>query len=134
MAARFALSVVVPVLNEARNLPLLLKQLKSQQGLQLQLIVADGGSTDGSDVVARQAGAEVVASPAGRARQMNSAARIAIHPALLFLHADSTLEDPLLLQSALAAWQAAQATSARPVAGHFPLRFVRKQGIGSKLA
>jgi glycosyltransferase involved in cell wall biosynthesis len=82
------LSVVIPVLNEAERLPALLAALS---GLDAQLIVVDGGSTDGSADVARCSGATVIETAAGRARQMNAGAALALGDALLFLHADTQL-------------------------------------------
>lgn len=52
--------IVVPCLNEARHLPGLLQQLLSTRGAkELLIVVADGGSTDGSrDIVARLSAVE----------------------------------------------------------------------------
>ncbi len=55
------------------------------------MIVADGGSEDGSQEIAASCGAKVVASECGRARQMNAGADVATGDILLFLHADSRL-------------------------------------------
>ena len=55
------------------------------------VIVVDGGSTDATVRRARKAGARVVASAKGRARQMNAGAGTAKGDVLLFLHADTTL-------------------------------------------
>ena len=57
------------------------------------MIVADGGSSDGTVELAAQLCDRVVAAPRGRARQMNAAARLARGDALLFLHADSFLPE-----------------------------------------
>ena len=40
------LSIVIPTLNEAENLPNLLAELKRQQNIEVEVIVGDGGSTD----------------------------------------------------------------------------------------
>ena len=56
------------------------------------MIVADGGSTDGTRAIAVAEGATVIDSPRGRARQMNAGAGVASCDVLLFLHADCTLE------------------------------------------
>lgn len=51
-------SVVLPVLNEARDLPVLLAQLREQETApgDLEIVVSDGGSTDGTqDLVQRLA-------------------------------------------------------------------------------
>ncbi len=85
------LSVVIPVLDEARHLAILLPELATTcPGA--EVIVADGGSADGSvELAARTAGVRVVASDRGRARQMNAGAVAARGDALLFLHADTRL-------------------------------------------
>ena len=119
------LSVIVPTLDEAEVLPGLLADLHGQQGVRLEVLVADGGSTDATAAVAAAAGARVIAAPRGRGAQMNAAARLAQGSMLLFLHADSRLPDPHLLAGALRALQGASRTDAN-VAGHFPLCFDRR--------
>lgn len=115
------LTVIIPTLNEAQALPPLLAQLQAQQGLSMQLLVADGGSVDGTVGLARAHGAEVLATGKGRGTQMNAAAAQARHPWLLFLHADSQLTHPQQLAQALALLQA----QPHPlVAGHWPLHFI----------
>jgi rSAM/selenodomain-associated transferase 2/rSAM/selenodomain-associated transferase 1 len=54
-----------------------------------EVIVADGGSTDATRQRAEEAGALVIESPLGRARQFNAAAARATGDVLLLLHADS---------------------------------------------
>lgn len=115
------LSVVIPTLNEAEDLPALLADLQAQHGLSLEWIVADGGSDDETLERARSAGAVVVSSQAGRGRQMNQGARFAQADYLLFLHADTRLADPRLLVTALDAFVQSQC-----LAGHFALRFRRQ--------
>jgi rSAM/selenodomain-associated transferase 2 len=115
------LSVVIPALNEAAALPALLAQLRAQEQVALEVIVADGGSTDATAQLASEAGAKVVRAPRGRGAQMNAAAREAQAPLLLFLHADSAFTVPLQLRRAVDALKAAGAQAA----GHFPLHFLR---------
>ena len=45
------LSIVIPTLNEAENLPSLLAELKRQQNIAVEVIVGDGGSTDATQSV-----------------------------------------------------------------------------------
>lgn len=85
---KFALSIVIPVLNDAQCLGVLLEQLSGFHG---ETIVADGGSNDSTLNVAEEFGARVVEASAGRARQMNEGAKQAQGSVLLFLHADSIL-------------------------------------------
>lgn len=115
------LSVIIPALNEAVALPRLLGQLRQQRGIELQIIVAGGGSTDATAAIAAATSAVTVRSASGRGTQMNAGARIAAAPWLLFLHADSQLRDANLLAHALAAMPVNQ-----NAAGHFALRFERE--------
>ena len=82
-----ALSVIVPVLNDAEFLPLALASATAAD----EVIVVDGGSADGSPAVAAEWGAKVVVARAGRGRQMNAGADEARGDVLLFLHADTVL-------------------------------------------
>lgn len=98
------LSIIVPVLNEMRELPGLLDRLSPLLRPGSEVIIVDGGSTDGSANFARCSGFTVVHSPRGRARQMNAGAAHASGEVLLFLHADTQLPDgaELLIEQALA--------------------------------
>lgn len=60
------ISVVVPVLNRVGEIPQLLKSIKQQiyQG-EIEVIVADGGSTDGTIETCKAAGATVILAPKG---------------------------------------------------------------------
>ena len=118
------LAVIIPALNEAEALPLLLGDLRRQSGVALQIIVVDGGSSDSTVSIAEAQGCLVIHSAAGRARQMNAGRAATDCPLLLFLHADSRLPDTGQLAKALARYRA----RARPnTAAHFPLRFIRQQ-------
>jgi rSAM/selenodomain-associated transferase 2 len=85
------LSIVVPVLDDARHLEALLADLpRSAPGA--EVVVADGGSRDGSvETAAGAPGVRLVSSARGRARQMNAGAAAATGEILLFLHADTRL-------------------------------------------
>ncbi len=82
------ISVVVPTLNEARRLPSLLAELAAEAP-EHEVIVVDGGSEDGTEAVARAAGARLLPSAPGRGRQLATGAEAAQGEILLFLHADS---------------------------------------------
>lgn len=85
------LSVIIPVLNEATNLERLLPDL-ADKCPGAEVIVVDGGSTDGTlQVIERFPFARLVLSQRGRAIQMNAGAREAQGEVLLFLHADTVL-------------------------------------------
>ena len=82
------ISVVIPALNEARNLKGLLRSLEGE-GVAHEIIVADGGSTDGTANVAKYLGARVIRTAPGRGLQLAEGAKRARGEILLFLHADS---------------------------------------------
>jgi len=85
------LSVVIPTLNEKERIGGLVGDLRRRKGV--EVIVADGGSEDGTEEAARAAGAVTVAAGKGRARQMNAGAALAVGEAILFVHADSRLPE-----------------------------------------
>ena len=83
--------MIIPCLNEAHRLPLLLADLKRWPGA-LETVVVDGGSTDQSAIVSQLAGARCVqALQRGRGHQLSTGAHHAQGDWLLFLHADSRL-------------------------------------------
>ncbi len=85
-------SVVIPALNEAQTIAGCLRAARrSYPGSDVELVVSDGGSTDGTVECAVAAGARVVSGLCGRARQMNSGAAAARGRILVFCHADTRL-------------------------------------------
>ncbi len=87
------LSIIVPVLNEAQEMPRLLAALLPLMRSGCEVIIVDGGSVDGSAGMAQATGFTVLQSAPGRARQMNAGAKLAGGDALLFLHADTQLPE-----------------------------------------
>jgi rSAM/selenodomain-associated transferase 2 len=83
-------SVIIPALNEESVLGDLLTCLQLQAPH--EVIVVDGGSQDRTIALAQAAGAQVLITDPGRAKQMNSGAAAATGDILLFLHADTLLE------------------------------------------
>ena len=83
------ISVIIPTLNEASVLRGTLQKLK--RGINLEMIVVDGGSRDDTVPIAKEYTKKVFLSSPGRARQMNEGARHAEGEVLLFLHADSRI-------------------------------------------
>jgi rSAM/selenodomain-associated transferase 2 len=86
----FPITVIVPALNEAAAI----REAISTTVTRLpgaRVVVVDGGSTDATCAIARDAGADVVASARGRGVQCHSGAMVAVTEWLLFLHADTTL-------------------------------------------
>mgnify|MGYP002777067611 CR=1 FL=1 len=109
-----AISIIIPVLNEAANLAEVLPCLVSRP--EIEVIVVDGGSQDGSPTVAKRYGGQVIYAALGRSRQMNVGAANAQGKILLFLHADTCLPDQFQIL--------VEQTLARPgvVAGAFDLK------------
>jgi rSAM/selenodomain-associated transferase 2 len=86
------LSIVVPALDEAAELPDTLAALAPWRAAGAEVIVVDGGSSDGTRQLANRAADLVVLAPRGRAAQMNCGAAMSLRPWLLFLHADTRPE------------------------------------------
>ncbi|KAK9814993.1 hypothetical protein WJX73_004193 [Symbiochloris irregularis] len=86
-------SIIVPTWNEEAVLPGLLQNLSQLCPPALEILVADGGSSDRTVQIAEAAGFKVVPSPKGRAAQMNFAAASAKGDILCFVHADSHLPE-----------------------------------------
>ena len=89
------LAIVVPVLNEAANIPALCAHLQ-RIAPSAEVVLVDGGSTDDTVRLARACGMTVVSASRGRARQMNAGAQATQSPHLLFLHADTQLPEQAL--------------------------------------
>lgn len=87
------LSVIIPALNAAADLPLALESLLPglEAGLIREVIVADGGSADATGAIAGSAGATIIGSAAGRGKQLRAGAGAARGEWFLFLHADTAL-------------------------------------------
>lgn len=123
-------AIIIPTLNEAASLPLLLEDLARQRGVEFEVLVSDGGSQDATRDLAgavftsgRLAG-KVLETPRGRGRQMNAGAAQTAAAWLLFLHADSRLPDAGQLRAALDLLQTeSEKSSDDALAGRFVLRF-----------
>ena len=105
---KYQLSIIIPILNEAETIENLLNHLLKNSSKEniAEIIIVDGGSTDGSqDIVSQfcatskdpesssglmsQVKTVLLDSPKGRAKQMNTGFKIATGSILYFLHADS---------------------------------------------
>jgi len=131
------LSIIIPTLNEAAALPRLLSDLARQTGILVEVIVSDGGSADATVEIAGRCfedlGLDGVCEtgPAGRGRQLNAGARAARSEWLLFLHADSRIDDQDQLRRALAFMRDhQQKASSEALAGRFSLRFESRTDVG----
>lgn len=85
------ISIIIPTLNEASIIERSLAPLQSFRARGVEIIVADGGSSDGSAALCKPYADQIVQAPRGRASQMNAGAASARCSLLLFLHADSAL-------------------------------------------
>jgi rSAM/selenodomain-associated transferase 2 len=82
------ISIIIPVLNEASTIQQFLDSLRDRAG-DAEIIVVDGGSSDGTFELARDRCDQCLRSVRGRARQMNSGAVAASGKIFWFLHADT---------------------------------------------
>lgn len=120
-------SIVMPTLNEERNLAARAAELR-RQAQPWEWIVADGGSSDRSVAAAAEHGALVVAAKRGRGAQLAAGAAAASGDVLLFLHADTALPVGALdaVRSALG--------DEKIAGGNFALRFDEDDLTASFLA
>ncbi len=114
------ISVIIPTFNEERSLPRTLACLSASDPA--EIIIVDGGSTDGTLARAQEfcshtATARVIMAPRGRASQMNEGAKASQGEVLLFLHADTQLPPQAERIVGLAL------TSPSVVGGRFDVRF-----------
>lgn len=84
------ISVIIPTLNEEKCLE---KTILSAKKGDVEIIVADGGSNDGTVALASKMADKVVSAGQGRGPQMNVGASTAKGDILLFLHADTVLPE-----------------------------------------
>jgi rSAM/selenodomain-associated transferase 2 len=94
-----ALSIVMPALNEAAGIEATLHALQPLRARSVEIVLADGGSSDGTAERAAPWVDVVTTSARGRAVQMNTGAVHARADVLLFLHADTRL--PLLADASV---------------------------------
>ena len=83
------LSIIIPVLDEAERIGGLLAALQAWREQRVEVIVADGGSRDGTPGLCVGLADQVIASARGRAAQMNAGAATSHGDVLFFLHADT---------------------------------------------
>jgi rSAM/selenodomain-associated transferase 2 len=115
------LAVVIAARDEAERVA---ASVQSARAPDVEVIVVDGGSRDATAQRARAAGARVLESAAGRARQLRAGVEAAAGDAVLFLHADTRLPP------GFAAAVGEALADPRVAGGSFALRFdVRTPGL-----
>ena len=90
------LAIVIPVVDEAQSIVESLRRLAPLRARGARVIIVDGGSADATATLAAPHADRVLATPRGRALQMNAGAAAALDQGadvLLFLHADTQLPD-----------------------------------------
>lgn len=90
---RIKLSVIIPTLNAADTLPETLMSLRSaeRRGVDVDIIVVDASSNDGTRKLVEQFGAKFISSLKGRGLQLCEGVKMATGDWFLFLHADTIL-------------------------------------------
>lgn len=111
------LDVVIPTLNAGATLAATLASL--QGDLPIAIAVCDGGSSDDTVAIARQAGATFVTAPPGRGGQLAAGAAVGDASWILFLHADTALQPGWV--DAVRAFTSRRTSMGK--AGYFRLRF-----------
>lgn len=85
------LSVIIPVLNEAGRIAVALIALQPLRERGVEIVVVDGGSSDGTADIAAGGADHVIRAAQGRASQQNAGAKHALGDTFLFLHSDTQL-------------------------------------------
>jgi rSAM/selenodomain-associated transferase 2 len=88
---RPVISIIIPTLNEAETISATLKSSQASAGI--EVIVVDGGSSDGTAELAKASGTRLLSVTGGRAKQLNAGAGDASGDVLLFLHGDTCLPE-----------------------------------------
>jgi rSAM/selenodomain-associated transferase 2 len=116
------LSIIVPVLNEARLIGDFLRTTRTVVP-DAEIIVIDGGSSDQTVIISEPLAHKLTTAPRGRASQMNAGAAIARGDVLWFLHADLAIPSNSLEQIRTAL------SHPGVTGGCFRLRFPRREWI-----
>ena len=111
-----ALSVVIPTLDESGVIESTLAAVGRLRA-PAEVIVVDGGSTDGTPALARKSGARVLSAQRGRGPQLHAGACAARGEVLWFLHADTRPPEDAAEEIAEALREPAV------VGGHFAISF-----------
>lgn len=88
-------SIIIPTYNESRSIGSCLHRLQILRGKGFEIIVSDGGSSDGTASETVDLVDHSICSLKGRSQQMNNGSLVASGKWLLFLHADTVLPDSI---------------------------------------
>ncbi|MBT0663493.1 glycosyltransferase [Geobacter pelophilus] len=122
------LSIIVPTLDERGTIAELLAMIARQQEVDFEVIISDGGSTDGTADWAAEIASQyriplkLVAGGKGRGAQLNEGVAASSGSYLLFLHADSSFEDRFALRKGVDTVAHCQD---KAIAAKFALRFAK---------
>ena len=86
------ISVVIPTLNERDTLEATVVAAKSLPEV-IEVLVADGGSDDGTVAIGESLGCRVLRTESGRGTQMREAAQLAVGDVIWLLHADTLVPE-----------------------------------------
>lgn len=98
------LSIIIPALNEEKYLPILLKEIQKQNFQDYEIIVADAGSKDKTEEIAKKFGCKIAAGGSS-AKGRNEGAKVARGELLLFMDADYVFLPPHFLKNLIAEFQ-----------------------------
>jgi rSAM/selenodomain-associated transferase 2 len=123
------LTIVIPVLDEAAIIAAALQALAPLRARGAEVIVVDGGSSDGTATLAYPFADRVIAGPRNRGAALNAGAALGNGEVFLFLHADTTLPDHAdeLIAAVLACRPSARAY--RRCWGRFDLRITGRHPL-----
>lgn len=110
-AATRSVSAVVTTRNSARTLEACLRSIREQAGVDVEVIVVDNGSTDGTRAIASRYADAILEVGPERSAQRNAGARRATRPYVAFFDSDMALEPNVLVRCVEAAERGARAVA-----------------------
>lgn len=98
------ISIIIITLNESKTISKSISTVKeaarfpSGKSIPIEIIVSDGGSTDGTQKIAERFADIVIQAPRGRFQQSNLGGKIATSEILMFLHSDVLLQPGAIIR------------------------------------
>lgn len=96
--ASIEVAVIIPTLNSSRNLRDAILSVQAQTGVTSEIIVVDGGSSDGTVGLAAGLGATVIRGSFGRSSARRAGVEKSSSRYLLFLDSDQVIDRGLLVE------------------------------------